>query len=152
MKKNVNIGCFIDYENKKIVISKEFLRKAGKVGTPEYAELLTAQKSRPGFTLAIRTTKKPTTEKPRLTYKKMEEYLSGLVDAEMNLASYEKVKKLSHIQSSPYNYVRDWFLLTYMGWKWNTEKNRIVPGMDSAVKMDTILSLIENVSDEGEAA
>lgn len=105
--------CFVDPVKKTITITKEFLRKAGKVGTPEYNELLTAQRNNPDYALVVRSTKKPATEKPHIKYKNMEKFFDAFPDAKARLATYEKVKSISHIQPNPYAFVRDWFIATY---------------------------------------
>lgn len=135
MKKNVNVGCVIDHENNKIVVSKEFLRKAGKVGSPEYKELLAAKKDFNTYTLETRTVKKGKSEKPHIDYKQMKEYIGHFEDAKNRLEVFERVKVVSHIQRNPYNYVRDWFLLTYMKWE-RDENNKIVPKNNSIANME----------------
>ena len=58
--------------------------------------------------------KKPAANRPAsITFAQMEKYISLCRDSENRLNQFQKIKSLSKIQSSPYSYVKTWFLNNY---------------------------------------
>lgn len=96
------------------IVSRAFLTKALTYGTNEYHLWKKFKKENPEVVrLVSRTNRKPETRivnNRHLTYKKMENHLAILPNAEALLAQFEYQKKLSKIQASPYQYVKKWFI------------------------------------------
>ena len=120
MKKNENINCRADPIQKTIILSKAFARAAGKVGTEEYAELMTAMTDHPNYKVVLRSIKKKEGKKTyrNLTYdNNMREYIKGIeADEERQgniLAILEETIAKSKFRAGSYAFVKNWFLTTY---------------------------------------
>lgn len=114
--KNAN-NYSIDIMSKTITLTKAFYKKAtSNIQSPEYAELKTLMAEFPEYKIQLREIKKNTgkTTYRNLTYDNMEKYIEA---NEKNpvamLAEFQNVKAKSCIQSSPYAYVKKWFLEQY---------------------------------------
>ena len=100
MKKTNVTGYSFDPIENVLTCSESFLKKASRLNSPEYNVLKQFRAEIPGRPLNI-------------TFAKMEEYIKNCRDGETRLEAFKKVKSLSKIQSSPYQYVRTWFLDNY---------------------------------------
>lgn len=96
------------------IVSRAFLNKALTYGTTEYHLWKKFKAENPEVVrLVSRTNKKNANRKVNnrhLTYKKMENHLALLPHAETLLEQFEYQKKLSLISSSPYQFVKKWFI------------------------------------------
>lgn len=99
-------GYKYDAMTNTLTISASFARKASKVGSPEYNLILKLRRDNPGVTIQKEEKKNG---KDGLTYGQMEEFIKLHRDGEEVLKIFERVKKLSRIQSMPYLYVKTWF-------------------------------------------
>ena len=91
-----------------LTVTAAFLKKAGIYNSREYNIIKALRKDFPE--MKIETVAKKNTVH-HITFAQMKEFLS-FIDNEINtnyLEQYEKVKTLSKIQASPYNYVKTWF-------------------------------------------
>ena len=93
-----------------LTISASFAKKASKVGSLEYGIILKLRHDFPDLT--IQQEAKREAEK-KLNYHQMEEFIDMHRNASELRATFEKVKKLSHIQSMPCRYVKNWFERTF---------------------------------------
>ena len=108
---NVTGYSFDPIENV-LTCSTSFLKKASRLNSPEYNVLKQFRAEIPG--LKIEKSEKKSGNRPlNITFAKMEEYIKNCRDGETRLEAFKKVKSLSKIQSSPYQYVRTWFLDNY---------------------------------------
>ena len=108
---NVTGYSFDPIENV-LTCSTSFLKKASRLNSPEYLVLKQFRAEIPG--LKIEKGEKKSGNRPlNITFAKMEEYIKNCRDGETRLEAFKKVKSLSKIQSSPYQYVRTWFLDNY---------------------------------------
>ena len=110
-KMNVTGYAYDAIENV-LTCSESFLKKASRLNSPEYNVLKQFRAEIPG--LKIEKGEKKSGNRPlNITFAKMEEYIKNCRDGETRLEAFKKVKSLSKIQSSPYQYVRTWFLDNY---------------------------------------
>ena len=108
---NVTGYSFDPIENV-LTCSTSFLKKASRLNSPEYNVLKQFRAEIPG--LKIEKGEKKNGNRPlNITFAKMEEYIKNCRDGETRLEAFNKVKSLSKIQPSPYQYVRTWFLDNY---------------------------------------
>ena len=107
----------IDYANKTIILSKSFYEKACSIANKqEFAEMKTLRTEFPDFTFKVKKIKKNKSKKTykNLTYENMEIYINVEEEnPDIVLAELKKVKAKACIQSSPYAYVKKWFLQKY---------------------------------------
>ena len=112
MKKTNVTGYSFDPITNVVTCSESFLKKASRLNSPEYLVLKQFRAEIPG--LKIEKGEKKNGNRPlNITFAKMEEYIKNCRDGETRLEAFQKVKSLSKIQSSPYQYVRTWFLENY---------------------------------------
>lgn len=160
-KMNVT-GYSFDPIDNVLVCSTSFLKKASQLNTPEYSVLTQFRAEVPS--LRIEKNEKKNIKRPlNITFAKMEEYIRQCRDSETRLEQFSKVKSISKIQASPYQYVRTWFLDNYANYseqptfdaagfvvvktKHEMESEREAHDDANPKKIQT-LKATENVSDE----
>ena len=102
-------------------VTKAFEKKACIFGTDEFQEWRAYKALFPKAQMVTKTIKKSETQKKRRnrTYENMEEYINSLADEAIRKAvkaEFEATKKRSKIQTSPYQYVLEWFEGTFDGY------------------------------------
>lgn len=102
-------------------VTKAFEKKACIFGTDEFQEWRAYKALFPKAQMVTKTIKKSETQKKRRnrTYENMEEYINTLADEAIRKAvkaEFEATKKRSKIQTSPYQYVLEWFEGTFDGY------------------------------------
>ena len=90
-------------KNNNGLVSKEFAEKARIFGSSEFKAWREFLEVFPNAKMVI--DKKKATDK--LSYEKMQVYIE--LEKRQLLKEFERIKKLSKIQKSPYNYVLKWF-------------------------------------------
>ena len=126
MKKTENYT--IDFATETIIVSKKFLKEAGIFGSPAYNTLKDIRRDNPSFPIVVREIKKKENKKSyrNLTIDNMKTFIQNCMEdgrpLEDRLAEFETVKALSKVQSSPYSYIKTWFLKTY-GEEYNKYNN-----------------------------
>ena len=111
-------------------VTKTFEKKAVIFGTEEYKLWKAYREDFPNARMVTKSIKKnpnKTTYK-NLTYPNMKLYISSQENSQKLLAEFEKQKKLSKIQTTPYRAVLAWFLKefpNYDEYKDFFEKNNI---------------------------
>ena len=116
MKKSIR---YID--DTRAQVTKAFEKKACIFGTDEFQEWRAYKAMFPKAQMVTKTIKKSETQKKRRnrTYENMEEYINSLADEAIRKAvkaEFEATKKRSKIQTSPYQYVLEWFEGTFDGY------------------------------------
>ena len=102
-------------------VTKVFEKKACIFGTDEFQEWRAYKALFPKAQMVTKTIKKSETQKKRRnrTYENMEEYINTLADEAIRKtvkAEFEATKKRSKIQTSPYQYVLEWFEAKFNGY------------------------------------
>ena len=102
-------------------VTKAFEKKACIFGTDEFQEWRAYKAIFPKAQMITKTIKKSETQKKRRnrTYENMEAYIDTLVDEAVRKAvkaEFEATKKRSKIQTSPYQYVLEWFEKRFEGY------------------------------------
>ena len=92
-------------QTKTLTISQTFAKKAGKYNSPEYILIKRLRADHP--TMEIVVAEKQKTSRARLTFKQMEGFIQEVEEDALPL--FKKVRAISKVQRSPYNYVRAWF-------------------------------------------
>ena len=92
-------------KNNNGLVSKEFAEKERIFGSKEFIEWIEFLKVFPNAKMVVE--KKNNNSNLNLTYKNMETYIRN-AKPEL-LKEFLKMKKISTIQRSPYNYVLNWF-------------------------------------------
>ena len=114
MKKDYKV---VDEVKMTVTVSKDFLKKAGQFGTPEFIEALEMRKE--GFTILERKIKKNPDKQTYadLTYDKMKSVIEGYwtdkEEREAKLEEFEYVKKWAKTQPASYAKVKSWFKKNY---------------------------------------
>ena len=109
----------INHIDETIIITKKFYKAAGILNSPEYKELMAIRRDNPTYKMEVREIKKATNKNTyhNLTVKNMKLFIENSMDSlrslEERLAEFESVQKLSKAQSSPYAYMKTWFLKIY---------------------------------------
>ena len=103
-------GYNYDALNNTLTISASFAKKASKIGSLEYNVILKLRHDFPNLTIVQEEKKEG---KKGLDYGKMADFINMHRNAEELKEQFERIKKLSRIQSMPYKYVKDWFERTF---------------------------------------
>lgn len=98
--------------NTEAEVTKAFAKKAVIFGTPEYKRWREYKKDYPEAEMVTKTRTSKTKVIPtrNLSYANMEIFISEQDNAIELLAEFRKIKRTSHIQTSPYRSVLAWFL------------------------------------------
>ena len=102
-----------DFLRNVLTCSASYLKKASQLGTEEYREVLQYRHDNPGMTIEVMEKKSAANRPASITFAQMEKFISLCRDSENRLNQFQKIKSLSKIQSSPYSYVKTWFLNNY---------------------------------------
>jgi hypothetical protein len=102
----------VNFESKTIELTKNFSKRAGVAGTPEYHTLVGVMRDFPDYTLRVKRTPSHHTPSPysRLTYEDMEAMIMRCEDADMReelLTRFNTIKL-----SGKYFEVKQWFIQT----------------------------------------
>lgn len=118
MKKNT--GYEINPIDKTITLTKQFLKGASTMGTPEYKELKKIQNDNPGFELKVREINQKENKQTysELTFAVMESIIrESFSDAEeqtAKIAEFEAVKAFYEgNKTTKYGHVKSWFVQNY---------------------------------------
>lgn len=117
----------IDYASKTITLSKSFYEKACNIkNKTEFNEMKTLRTEFPDFTFIVKQIKKNKDKKTykNLTYENMEAYIKAVEEnSDIVLEELKKVKAKACIQTSPYTFVKRWFLKQYPDYMEKEEAN-----------------------------
>ncbi len=110
--KNNNTAYTFDALNLTLTVTADFAKKASTLGTSEYKTLLQFRNDYPNIKIVKRTTKS-NVRHAGIKFSQMEGFIAQCRDSKTRLEVFVKIKSLSKIQSSPYAYVKEWFLNNY---------------------------------------
>ena len=94
-----------------LTVSAAFLKNAANLHSKEYEIIRTLRADRGEITIVTEERRKSASR--AMTFKQMEMHIKQCRDSEKRLAAFDRVKALSKIQRSPYNYVKTWFMENY---------------------------------------
>ena len=94
-----------------LTVSAAFLKNAANLHSKEYEIIRTLRADHGEITIVTEERRKSVSR--AMTFKQMEMHIKQCRDSEKRLEAFEKVKALSKIQRSPYNYVKTWFMDNY---------------------------------------
>ena len=94
-----------DVLNNTLTVSEKFLKNAGRYNSPEYNVVKKLRADYP--TMQIVVEKKQKSVNKNLTFKQMVGFIQEVDENKLPL--FEKVRKISKVQPSPYKYVKTWF-------------------------------------------
>ena len=102
-----------------VTVTKAFEKNARIYGTPEYKLWREFKAENSDFVMVTKTIKKNPNKKTTLNlkYENMEAFIDEQENAKTLKAEFEKVKKMSKVQKSPYKYVLDWFEKKFKGYE-----------------------------------
>ena len=94
-----------------LTVSAAFLKNAANLHSKEYEIIRKLRADHGDITIVTEERRKSASR--AMTFKQMEMHIKQCRDANKRLEAFEKVKALSKIQRSPYNYVKTWFMDNY---------------------------------------
>lgn len=96
-----------------IEVSPSFVKKAGKLNSAEYLELLQARRDNPGFKIELVHPKTKANKNKNMTHENMKKYIEASIADETlrkeKLDEFNGVCKLAKIQRNPYMFTLKWF-------------------------------------------
>lgn len=111
-----NIGYTINHDEKKIILTKAFQKKANVYGEEEYQTMRGLCADFPNYTVELKKIKRNPDKKTygKLTYETMKEYIVLVEGKESKtLEELERVIQLAKFRNAPYSYTKKWFLAKY---------------------------------------
>ena len=110
-------NAIIYINDEKAQVTKAFEKKACVFGTEEFKLWREYKAVFPKAQMVTKKIKKSENQKKRRnrTYENMEEYIKTLADEAIE-AEFKTIKKRSKIQTSPYQFVLDWFEERFKGY------------------------------------
>ena len=102
-----------------IYVSKTFAKEASILNTPEYQTMLAVRRDNPMYKIEMREIAKKANKNSyrNLTIDNVDTFIRNSVEdkrsVDERIAEFERVKALSKAQTSPYAYVKRWFLKEY---------------------------------------
>lgn len=106
----------LDHINQQIIVTKNFMKAAGIVGSTEYKEMLKLRRELPDYEIAERTIARNNSKRTysNLSFKRMEAFIAEKEGKDSGtMADYKHECELAKIHNSPYNHVKKWFLKRY---------------------------------------
>lgn len=106
----------LDHINHQIIVTKNFMKAAGVVGSADYNEMLRLRREMPDYEIVERTIARNPNKQSyhNLSFERMEAFIIAKEGKESNaLAEYKHECELAKIHNSPYNRVKKWFLERY---------------------------------------
>lgn len=113
MTMNCVRGCSYNPMTNTLSLSESFVKKASRLGTPEYKMVLQYQKDHPDLKM-VEMEKKPSEHKrDAVTYTRMEQTIKRCRDSEARMKQYERMRTWAEIQDAPFLKLKAWFLNNY---------------------------------------
>jgi hypothetical protein len=102
----------VNFESKTIELTKNFSKRAGVFGSPEYRLLVEVKREFPDYSIFIKPSQSHCSPSPysRLTYEDMEEMIMRCEDADMREELLTRFNTLK--LSGKYFEVKQWFIQT----------------------------------------
>ena len=99
----------INHTNRTITISAAFQRAAAEYNTDAFKTLMEIRKDCPGYKVVCTSPRKPAKQKSKITFARMQHYMSCLRGGAEYLEIFEKVKDFAKSQPNYYLTVSRWF-------------------------------------------
>ena len=111
----------VDFISKAIIGTKTNIKKAGRIGSPQYKELCEVMALHATFSIVAKEIKKNESKKTYhgLTLAVMEEYINTQPDKEKMLVKFAAVQRIAETKGSKYPLTKKWFLNTFPAYKVN---------------------------------
>ena len=107
----------LNRNNRTIVISKAFEKKASKYGTPEYNALVEVQRDNAGFKVVVKAPAKSSSKTSRITLSDIKRYVSFHDDENKSkMAELERMcnaKANGELNSTSFFAIKKWFFEQY---------------------------------------
>lgn len=105
----------INRSDRKIMVSKAFLKRANLYGTSESHTLEEVRAAYPGFQVEGRSITKSNKRRPhlRVTYDYMERYIASHEKAEERMKEYQEIRFRAECQEKTFSNVKKWFVALY---------------------------------------
>ena len=107
----------IDLVNEMVCVDKEFVSKAGRLGTPEFETFMELKRTLPGFAFEVKNLNVSNKNVySDLTYEVMEAFINFYEPSENRaavLAVFRSIRAESVFKKAPYSFVKSWFLSKY---------------------------------------
>ena len=113
MTTNKITGYSYDVISNTLTMTATFAKKASQLNTPEYRTVQQLRRDNPDLNIVMADKKANENRPLRITFQMMEDFISQCSDSKQRLEAFRRVKAMSKIQSSPYQYVKTWFLEQY---------------------------------------
>ncbi len=112
-------GYVIDLAANTVYMNFKFAAAAQQYGTEEYKIIQEIRADIPHITVVVRAGRKTTkcNASKNLTYANMERYIAVQDNADELMAAFAIAKEESKCESSPYAYVRSWFVAQFPNYK-----------------------------------
>ena len=120
-------GCFImkktgytvNHAEGKIILTKEFNKRASIPNSPEYNIMMTLRKDFPSYKSALKTiSHNPNKKTDAVTYKNMIKHIiTTYGENSLQMKAFEEEKKISLSKKAPYIYMKKWFKTQYPDYK-----------------------------------
>ena len=110
MGKSINVGYKFDHINRRVIITREFNKKANVFDSNEYKTLQKLRKALPDYTVEFAAPHRKTSQKSHMTLARMIAYIEKQPDKEDILADLEVVRyPKDSINAAPFPVVKEWF-------------------------------------------
>lgn len=110
MSRSVNIGYKFDHINRRVIITREFNKKANVFDSNEYETLQRLRKTLPDYTVEFAAPHRKTSQKSHMTLARMIAYIEKQPDKDVILADLEMVRHPKDcIYAAPFSVVKEWF-------------------------------------------
>ena len=110
MSKSANVGYKFDHINRRVIITREFNKKANVLDSNEYKTLQKLRKTLPDYTVEFAAPHRKTSVKSRMTLARMVAYIEKQPDKDAILADLEMVRHPKDSNdAAPFSVVKEWF-------------------------------------------
>ena len=110
----VAVAPAVDFLQKTIVCSGQYLKRARKVNSPEYALMLQITRDLPSFALVMKPVITPARRSVQPSYSIISAYIRAMeTDPADALEEFMEVRRMSKVTAAGYAMVRRWFLEKY---------------------------------------
>lgn len=117
-------GYTVNHAEGKIILTREFNKRAGIPNTPEYNAMMKLRKDFPTYTAALKTISHNSSKRTdAVTYDKMIEYITEKHGKDSpELMAFKEAKKMSRNTNAPYIFMKKWFQAQYPNYKVNVNE------------------------------
>jgi len=115
MKNVATVPYTVDFAARKIIVTSQFMEKAGIYNSDEYKTFMGIRKDLPDFTFEMAVEKKPSKNKGILSLDTMEAYIIRIHGEESNaVQEFRRVRENSKVEKAGrYSYMKKWFHEVY---------------------------------------